>query len=128
MPIKRSRRLTREDEKEIADALIEHNRMTESDDYISHNRLLIDTRVELKCKNDKQKSLKKAIEDNEVVIASGSAGTGKTFIACAMALKLLKRSDKYKKIYLVKSVTALDGESIGYLPGNLDEKLDPFMF
>jgi phosphate starvation-inducible PhoH-like protein len=53
--------------------------------------------------------------------------TGKTFLACAEALKLVKSKPKYKKILLVKSVTQLPGEELGFLPGDLKDKLDPYM-
>jgi phosphate starvation-inducible PhoH-like protein len=64
------------------------------------------------------------INENTITICSGRAGTGKTFIACAQALKLLK-TEKYKKILLVKSVTELEGESVGFLKGTLEEKMFP---
>ena len=78
--------------------------------------------IDLKCKNESQKNLVKLINENTITICSGRAGTGKTFIACAQALKLLK-TDKYKKILLVKSVTELEGESVGYIKGTLEEKM-----
>jgi phosphate starvation-inducible PhoH-like protein len=78
--------------------------------------------IDLKCKNETQKELIKLINSNDIVVCSGSAGTGKTFIACAQSLKLLK-TEKYKRIMLVKSVTELEGESVGYIKGSLDEKM-----
>jgi phosphate starvation-inducible protein PhoH and related proteins len=78
--------------------------------------------IELKCKNESQKNLIKLINENTITICAGRAGTGKTFIACAQALKLLK-TEKYKKILLVKSVTELEGESLGYIKGSLEEKM-----
>jgi phosphate starvation-inducible PhoH-like protein len=80
---------------------------------------------ELKCKNESQKKLIKLISDNHITICSGRAGTGKTFIACAQALKLLK-TERYNKILLVKSVTVLEGEEVGFLKGDLKEKMFPF--
>ena len=80
--------------------------------------------IDLKCKNESQKNLVKLINENTITICSGRAGTGKTFIACAQALKLLK-TEKYKKILLVKSVTELEGESVGFLKGTLEEKMFP---
>lgn len=78
--------------------------------------------IDLKCKNETQKELVKLISTNDIVVCSGSAGTGKTFIACAQSLRLLK-TEKYKRIMLVKSVTELEGESVGYIKGSLDEKM-----
>jgi len=81
--------------------------------------------IDLKCKNESQKKLIKLINENTITICSGRAGTGKTFIACAQALKLLK-TEKYKKILLVKSVTELEGEGLGHLKGSLEDKLFPY--
>lgn len=85
---------------------------------------LFDIRIDVKPKTENQKKLMDSIKDNDVTLAIGPAGSGKTFIACAQALKLLKEHpDKYKKILLVKSVTQLKEESVGSLPGELDSKL-----
>lgn len=55
--------------------------------------------------------------------------THNTYISIAYALSLLrKNSNRYKKIYLVKSVTALKGEELGFLKGDLKEKIEPFMW
>jgi len=55
--------------------------------------------------------------------------THNTFVAIAYALSLLRKpSNHYKKIYLVKSVTTLKGEEIGFLKGDLKEKIEPFMW
>lgn len=83
--------------------------------------------LELKCKNESQKNLVSLINKNIITICAGPAGTGKTYIACAQALKMLKQDDKYKKIILVKSVTELEGESVGYLKGDLKEKMHNYM-
>lgn len=76
-------------------------------------------------KNERQRELVNLIEDNEVVIASGPAGTGKTYVTLATALSLLGRT--YKKIVLVKSVTTLPGEEIGFLKGGMEQKMEPFI-
>lgn len=79
--------------------------------------------IELKCKNESQKKLARLINDNDMVLCSGPAGTGKTFVACAQALKILKQDTKYSRIILVKSVTELEGESIGFLKGDMADKM-----
>jgi phosphate starvation-inducible PhoH-like protein len=85
-------------------------------------------RIDLKFKNKNQKIFGDLIESKEVVICSGPAGTGKTYIACAQALQLMKREDRYKKIYIVKSVTTLKDEEIGFLKGTMEEKMEPFVY
>lgn len=86
-------------------------------------------KVNVKAKTENQKKLMKSIRDNEITIASGLPGTGKTFLACAEALKLIKSKNpsKYKRIVLIKSVTTLKNEEIGFLKGSMEEKMAPFV-
>lgn len=83
-------------------------------------------RIEYKFKNENQKKLTNLITENKITIAAGPAGTGKTYLACAHALKMLKTDQRFKKIILVKSVTVLEGEEVGFLKGDLKEKMFPF--
>jgi phosphate starvation-inducible PhoH-like protein len=76
-------------------------------------------------RTDKQAELINLIEEREVVIATGPAGTGKTFVSLATALSLLDQG--FKKIILIKSVTTIPGENIGFLPGSAGEKMEPFL-
>ena len=76
-------------------------------------------------KNQKQEELVRMIEDREVVLATGVAGTGKTFVTLATALSLL--GETYKRIILVKSVTTIPGEEIGFLKGDMEQKMEPFV-
>jgi phosphate starvation-inducible PhoH-like protein len=89
---------------------------------------MIVEKVNLSAKNDSQKKLLKSIKDNQITICAGPAGSGKTICAIYMALSLLKeRSNFYQKILLVKSVTVLKNEELGFLKGDLREKVDPYM-
>lgn len=91
-------------------------------------KILNQIRVEVKPKTENQKKLVKAIKENEITIASGLPGSGKTFLSISEALKLLKSVElPYKKIILVKSVTTLKDEEIGFLKGTMEEKMEPFM-
>lgn len=65
------------------------------------------------------------IEKNEITFCYGPAGTSKTFTACYAALKLLKEK-KIKQIILCKPIQEA-GEKLGFLPGDKDEKVDPYM-
>jgi phosphate starvation-inducible PhoH-like protein len=95
---------------------------------IRSNNPLTEIKVGVQPKTENQKKLVQAIKDNEIIITSGFPGTGKTFLACAEALKLLKSSETaFKKIILVKSVTTLKDEEIGFLKGTMEEKMEPFM-
>tara|TARA_Y100000389_G_C17468696_1_gene528189 strand:- start:4117 stop:4872 length:756 start_codon:yes stop_codon:yes gene_type:complete len=90
-------------------------------------KFLTSMSVNYKCKTPNQGKLRDSIRNNEITIVSGFPGTGKTFIACAEALKLIKTRPRYKKVLLVKSVTQLKGEELGHLPGDLHDKFDPYM-
>jgi phosphate starvation-inducible PhoH-like protein len=94
---------------------------------VEEDKFLQTMSINTKCRNENQKLLVKSIKEKEITIVSGLPGTGKTFLACAEALKLLKAKPKYKKILLVKSVTQLQGEELGFLPGDMSDKLEPFM-
>ena len=91
--------------------------------------LLRTLNVNVKCKSENQKKLINSIKQNEITICSGLPGTGKTFLSCAQALKLLKSKNpgKYKRIVLIKSVTTLKNEEIGFLKGTMEEKMEPFI-
>tara|TARA_B100001109_G_C18797253_1_gene443092 strand:+ start:171 stop:1100 length:930 start_codon:yes stop_codon:yes gene_type:complete len=76
-------------------------------------------------KTTNQKKLHKSILDNDLIFAVGPAGTGKTYTGVAMAVKALKEKE-IKKIILTRPAVEA-GENLGYLPGDLKEKLDPYM-
>lgn len=77
--------------------------------------------------NENQRRLAKMINTFELTLCIGPPGTAKTFISCAEAIKNLIEK-KVDKIYIIKSVTTIPGEEIGFLKGGLDEKMDPFIF
>lgn len=79
-------------------------------------------------KNESQRKLIKSIKDNEITICTGVAGSGKTYVSLAYALSLLyKQTNKFNTIYLVKSVTTLKNEEMGFLRGDLREKFEPYI-
>ena len=90
--------------------------------------LTIQIKTELKHKNETQKLLTTAITGGDITICTGPAGTGKTYLSCLQALNELKSNDFIKKIVLVKSVTTLKSEEIGFLKGSMEEKMEPFMY
>ena len=94
---------------------------------IEEEKLFQTISINVKCKSNNQKKLVNSIKQNEITICSGFAGSGKTFLSCAEALKLIKSRPKYKRIVLVKSITSLKNEEIGHLPGTLKEKMAPIM-
>jgi len=72
-----------------------------------------------------QRKLHESIIKNDLIFAIGPAGTGKTYTGVAMAVKALKDRE-IKKIILTRPAVEA-GENLGYLPGDLKEKLDPYM-
>ena len=72
-----------------------------------------------------QHKLVEAIKENDMVFAVGPAGTGKTYTAVAMAVRALK-DKRVKKIILTRPAVEA-GENLGFLPGDLKEKLDPYL-
>ncbi len=76
-------------------------------------------------RNQKQAEFVKLIKRNEVVIAKGTPGSGKTYISLATALSML--GEVYKKVIIVKSVTTLPDQEIGFIKGGVDQKMEPFM-
>lgn len=89
-------------------------------------KALTKLKIAFKCKTENQKKFVRLINQNQVVICAGPAGTGKTYVACAEALRLLA-AGHYEKIIVAKSVTVLEGEDIGFLKGTLKEKMEPIM-
>lgn len=84
-----------------------------------NNKVLISTR------NTKQADFVSAVEHNTVIFCDGPAGVGKTYLAVSMALKALKEKEVSRIIITRPAVEA--GESLGFLPGDLQEKLDPYL-
>jgi len=72
-----------------------------------------------------QKRLVQQVEKNDIVFAIGPAGTGKTYTAVAMAVRALKNK-QVKKIILTRPAVEA-GENLGFLPGDLKEKIDPYL-
>lgn len=72
-----------------------------------------------------QKRYLELIKSNDITFGIGPAGTGKTYLAVAMAVKAFKR-DEVSKIVLTRPAVEA-GESLGFLPGDLKEKVDPYL-
>lgn len=79
----------------------------------------------IKPKSPNQRKLVEAAMKNDLVFALGPAGTGKTYIAVALAVRALKNREVKRIIITRPAVEA--GENLGFLPGDLQEKLDPYL-
>lgn len=79
----------------------------------------------VRARTPNQRKLVEAIEKNDLVFAIGPAGTGKTYTAIALAVRALKNNE-IKKIILSRPAVEA-GERLGFLPGDLKEKIDPYL-
>lgn len=79
----------------------------------------------IKARNKTQQAMVKAYFDNDLIFAVGPAGTGKTYIAIALAVRALKNRE-IKRIILTRPAVEA-GERLGFLPGDLKDKLDPYL-
>lgn len=79
----------------------------------------------IRIKNLGQREYIEAIKKNDVTFGIGPAGTGKTFLAVVMAIAALKKGEVQKIIVTRPAVEA--GENLGFLPGDLKEKVDPYL-
>ncbi len=79
----------------------------------------------IKARNENQRKMVKAYFENDLVFAVGPAGTGKTYVAIALAVRALKNRE-IKRIILTRPAVEA-GERLGFLPGDLKDKLDPYL-
>ena len=79
----------------------------------------------IKARNRTQEEMVKAYFENDLIFAVGPAGTGKTYIAIALAVRALKNRE-IKRIVLTRPAVEA-GERLGFLPGDLKDKLDPYL-
>ncbi len=99
----------------------DNNILSEENDLILHGqkgRLI-------KARTVNQRKMVKQSEENDMLFAIGPAGTGKTYTAVALAVRALKQKQVRKIILTRPAVEA--GENLGFLPGDLKEKLDPYL-
>ena len=104
--------------------------------YIEQGNMAVEMRMEdvliygtrgaaIKPKTSNQKKFIESVKNNDVVFAVGPAGTGKTYVAVALAVRALKNKEIKRIIITRPAVEA--GENLGFLPGDLQEKIDPYL-
>ena len=107
--------------KQLFSSKKEHKSSKKSEGVIVHG---VGGRL-IKALTPNQKKMVDLIDDNDMLFAIGPAGTGKTYTAVALAVKSLK-DKQIRKIILTRPAVE-SGENLGFLPGDLKEKLDPYM-
>ena len=115
-----SKELEEEDVKSI------YNFETNEDNNVLKNDVVIKTpRKNIFARTDKQKKYISDLASNNIIFSLGPAGTGKTYLAVAVAVSKLM-SGEVKKIILSRPAVEA-GENLGFLPGDLKEKIDPYL-
>lgn len=99
----------------------------ESKDAVANNDIILfgNSGLIIKAKTDNQRRMVQGIAKSDMLFAIGPAGTGKTYTAVALAVRALKNKE-VKRIILTRPAVEA-GENLGFLPGDLKEKLDPYM-
>ncbi len=125
----------------LADQFIINGSIEKKDIISSVNKFMIEEKINNSEKNieyiiktpkrsviprsEKQKNYVRALKQNEIIISTGPAGTGKTFLAVAVALTMLLEK-KIERIILSRPAVEA-GEKLGFLPGDIREKVDPYL-
>ena len=125
----------------LADQFIINGSIEKKDIISSVNKFMINEKIKNSEKNieyiiktpkksviphsEKQKKYVRALKENEIIISAGPAGTGKTFLAVAVALTMLLEK-KIERIILSRPAVEA-GERLGFLPGDMREKVDPYL-
>ena len=93
---------------------------------LSEGRIIVPgAKKSITAKTEGQREYLQAIEENDIVVGIGPAGTGKTYLAVAMAVDALFKK-RVKRIILARPAVEA-GENLGFLPGDLQEKIDPYL-
>jgi phosphate starvation-inducible PhoH-like protein len=101
------------------------NLLEEKEDNMNDVILFGNSGLIIKAKTDNQRRMVSSITKNDLLFAVGPAGTGKTYTAVALAVRALKNKE-VKRIILTRPAVEA-GENLGFLPGDMKEKLDPYM-
>ncbi len=110
---------------EIQLGLVEIDKLKPEDVANSNAPVLMTRRSELHGRTPRQIAYLQQIQDHDVTFGIGPAGTGKTYLAVASAVDAMSR-DRVKRIVLVRPAVEA-GEKLGFLPGDLNQKVDPYL-
>lgn len=110
---------------EIQLGLVEINKLKPEDVASSNAPVLMTRRSELHGRTPRQIAYLQQIQDHDITFGIGPAGTGKTYLAVASAVDAMSR-DRVKRIVLVRPAVEA-GEKLGFLPGDLNQKVDPYL-
>ena len=117
--------VSKEDVETIINLIKSENRLLNQDELIDDVIILNSHKGPIIAKTNGQKKYFKEVLNNDIVFAIGPAGTGKTYQAVASAVASLKKKEVSKIVITRPAVEA--GERLGFLPGDLKEKVDPYL-
>jgi len=112
-------------EKEDIMLSVKKNMKTEESNIKSFQQLIKTPRKSVIARSEKQSDYIKALKENDIVMSLGPAGTGKSFLAVSVAITLLMEKKIDRVILSRPAVEA--GEKLGFLPGDMKEKVDPYL-
>ena len=108
-------------------SMVNNYKLEEIEAFYNKNVIFVNTYDgrQIVAKSINQKKYFDALQSSDIVFAVGAAGSGKTYLTVAYAMNLLKKN-KIKKIIITRPVVEA-GEKLGFLPGDLKEKIDPYL-
>ena len=106
-------------------ALAREGRLEQIEEILSDVVAITHRGRRIQCKTLGQKEYAAAVRENELTLAVGPAGTGKTYLAMAMAVVALKNKEVERIVLTRPAVEA--GEKLGFLPGDMTQKVDPYL-
>ena len=104
---------------------VKKNMKIEESNVKSFNQLIKTPRKSVIARSEKQSDYIKALKENDIVMSLGPAGTGKSFLAVSVAVSLLMEK-KIERVILSRPAVEA-GEKLGFLPGDMKEKVDPYL-
>ena len=104
---------------------VKNNMKQETSNVKSFNQLIKTPRKSVIARSEKQSDYIKALRENDIVMSLGPAGTGKSFLAVSVAVTLLMEK-KIERVILSRPAVEA-GEKLGFLPGDMKEKVDPYL-
>lgn len=124
--LKRNKNISEHDIKTIIDLVDTETLKVSKEENVTYNQVIFQGIKDIiRTRTPKQFEYFNKVLNNDLVFAIGPAGTGKTFLAVAMALRALRNNEIGRIILTRPAVEA--GESLGFLPGDLQEKIDPYL-
>ena len=122
--VRKGRTVQREDV-EYAINMVRSGRAEELSRFHESEKRLRDLKKPVEARTVGQQAYVDALKQHDIVVAIGPAGTGKTYLAVAMAVAALRRKEVERIVLVRPAVEA--GESLGYLPGDFQEKIAPYL-